>query len=251
MAISRFKTSSVAQGLPKYQKFWDQTAAITPPVSGYTGWYDASQISSVTLNGTKVSTWKDVSGNAYNISNATSSTQPAWTTNTLNGKNVLTFSNSGGTFLTGYLPALGTNYTVFIVIRNTNTVSLVGALWLGSDSTTAGFISATTNGNTWYGEAGSLYSPVSVSMTNNTWYRVMHKVTSGTSNKISLNDSTSATNSSSSLNTGASLTLGGYWSTGSGYNFGGDIAEIILYPSSLTDAQCTSVDTYLKTKWGL
>jgi hypothetical protein len=26
MAISRFKTSSVAQGLPKYQKFWDGTA---------------------------------------------------------------------------------------------------------------------------------------------------------------------------------------------------------------------------------
>ncbi len=27
MAISRFKTSSVAQGLPKYQKFWDQVAS--------------------------------------------------------------------------------------------------------------------------------------------------------------------------------------------------------------------------------
>ena len=31
MAISRFKTSSVAQGLPKYQKLWDQSTIYTPP----------------------------------------------------------------------------------------------------------------------------------------------------------------------------------------------------------------------------
>ena len=31
MAISRFSTSSVAQGLPKYQKLWDNTTQYTPP----------------------------------------------------------------------------------------------------------------------------------------------------------------------------------------------------------------------------
>jgi hypothetical protein len=34
MAISRFKTSSVAQGLPKYQKFWDQITALF----SFSGW---------------------------------------------------------------------------------------------------------------------------------------------------------------------------------------------------------------------
>lgn len=32
MAISRFSTSSVAQGLPKYQEFWDNTTVYTAPV---------------------------------------------------------------------------------------------------------------------------------------------------------------------------------------------------------------------------
>jgi hypothetical protein len=31
MAISRFATSSVAQGLPKYQKLWDQSTVYVPP----------------------------------------------------------------------------------------------------------------------------------------------------------------------------------------------------------------------------
>lgn len=34
MAISRFSTSSVAQGLPKYQKLWDGTSAVLP-TTGY------------------------------------------------------------------------------------------------------------------------------------------------------------------------------------------------------------------------
>lgn len=33
MAISRFSTSSVAQGLPKYQKVWDQATMIYPNIS--------------------------------------------------------------------------------------------------------------------------------------------------------------------------------------------------------------------------
>jgi hypothetical protein len=48
MAISRFSTSSVAQGLPKYQKLWDG-------VSAYNVWdaSDYESIATVTLTGTQ------------------------------------------------------------------------------------------------------------------------------------------------------------------------------------------------------
>jgi len=43
MAISRFSTSSVAQGLPKYQKIWDQTSFPVSPYNGYIfGGYNGS-----------------------------------------------------------------------------------------------------------------------------------------------------------------------------------------------------------------
>lgn len=54
MAISRFSTSSVAQGLPKYQKLWDGTSVILP-TTGYvalaTQTVGSGGASSVTFSG--------------------------------------------------------------------------------------------------------------------------------------------------------------------------------------------------------
>jgi hypothetical protein len=57
MAISRFKTSSVAQGLPKYQKFWDQSTTL----------YSYYLASFGTAGGTEaaMAIRKDSSGNWY------------------------------------------------------------------------------------------------------------------------------------------------------------------------------------------
>jgi len=64
-------------------------------ISGIYAWYDASAASSITLNGSNVSEWRDLSGGGRHVSNGTAATQPAYTTAGQNGKNCLTFVTSG------------------------------------------------------------------------------------------------------------------------------------------------------------
>lgn len=84
MAISRFSTSSVAQGLPKYQKFWDGSTVVyttagttwtakTLPSSG--NWWMAA------LGGASNNTWMTANGTAIATSTDNGTT---WTARTKN-----------------------------------------------------------------------------------------------------------------------------------------------------------------------
>jgi hypothetical protein len=57
-------------------------------------WLDADDSSTLTLNGSTVSQWRDKSGNARNLSQATADNQPTRTLNGMNGRTALTFSGN-------------------------------------------------------------------------------------------------------------------------------------------------------------
>ena len=57
-------------------------------------WLDAEDASTITLNGSTVSQWDDKSGNGRNASQGTAANQPAYTSNGLNGKPVVTFDGN-------------------------------------------------------------------------------------------------------------------------------------------------------------
>jgi len=61
-------------------------------------WLDANDASTLTLNGSTVSQWRDKSGNARHASQATAANQPTRTLNGLNGKPVLTFDGADWLF---------------------------------------------------------------------------------------------------------------------------------------------------------
>ena len=52
-------------------------------------WLDASDSSTITLNGSTVSAWADKSSNGYDMSQGTAANQPAYVTNALDGKPVI------------------------------------------------------------------------------------------------------------------------------------------------------------------
>ena len=54
-------------------------------------WLDAADASTITLNASTVSGWNDKSGNGRHFAQATSASQPVYTTSALSGKNVVTF----------------------------------------------------------------------------------------------------------------------------------------------------------------
>jgi hypothetical protein len=61
-------------------------------------WLDAADASTITLNGSTVSQWRDKSGNARHVSQATAANQPTLTAFGLNGKPVVTFDGADWLF---------------------------------------------------------------------------------------------------------------------------------------------------------
>ncbi|OVE77886.1 hypothetical protein BVX99_01360, partial [bacterium F16] len=71
----------------------------TPAEITTTGWYDASDTTTITESGGSVSTWHDKSGNVNHASQPTSANQPKTGTRSRNGLNVIDFGSSGATAL--------------------------------------------------------------------------------------------------------------------------------------------------------
>lgn len=96
-------------------------------------WLDANDSSTITLNGSNVSQWRDKSGNSRHVSQATAANQPIYTATGLNGKPVLTFG--GNQVLNGTSPELAnqTNLNFFGVSIITSRTYAVG---FGSGGTT-------------------------------------------------------------------------------------------------------------------
>jgi hypothetical protein len=66
----------------------------TPAQITTLAWYDASNASNITLNGSNVSQMIDLSGNGYNATQSTSANQPLYS-GSINGLNTITFNPSG------------------------------------------------------------------------------------------------------------------------------------------------------------
>lgn len=63
-------------------------------VSGIYAWYDFSDASTITLNGSTISQIKDKSGNGLHLTQATAANQPTLTANAMNGRSAATFTGN-------------------------------------------------------------------------------------------------------------------------------------------------------------
>lgn len=76
----------------------------TPANISTAAWFDADDATTITLNGSTVSQWKDKSGNGRNISQASAGLQPAYEQRYLNGRATLNFDQNKGLFVSGLTP---------------------------------------------------------------------------------------------------------------------------------------------------
>lgn len=91
-------------------------------ISGLSLWLDAGDASTITLNGSNVSEWRDKSGGSPNASQATAASQPSYTSAAINGRPAvdfngtrsLTFASSTASF--NYLHS-STGGVIFMVVR--------------------------------------------------------------------------------------------------------------------------------------
>ena len=214
-------------------------------IAGLAWWLDASDGSTVTLNGSAVSAWGDKSGNSRNVLQATSNNQPSYS-NSQNGKQVITFDGVNDRLSASAAFSLGTSgYTFMAVAFHTS-----GFQVLAEGGSLNPYFSSDPNGGVRGFRHWDGFSEVDTgagAYTSGTWF-VLEYVISSASRIIAVNGSVrvsgAGTSRSASLQTIGSTTTGGFlWD--------GRVAEVLVYSSALASTQRSAARKYLGSKWGV
>ncbi len=217
-------------------------------ISGLGLWLDASDASTLTLNSGNVSELKDKSGNGRNATQETALNQPAYESFSGGGNAVEFLSSNRLGFDASFL--VGVNYTLFLVAARTTSAPNV---WLtgGARSNTnqnlhVGWRSQTDF--TWAQFSQEIAATVSGFSSEQTTIVGCRLRANGRS--LRLNGSQIAANEDTSQLAAVGGQQLGYFpflSSGSGSKIG----EVIAYNRELTDAEVTSIESYLARKWGV
>jgi len=207
--------------------------------------------------GSDPSVWTDISGNGRNATQATGANQPSIVTGVLNGRQVRRFDGVNDVLIP---PDFNLdNFTIFSVIYHNNTVSgsIQSIFAIGSiansardamiyifNSTTLRFDVQRSNG---------VLFPAAATPTTNLIFQITSGKFTGTQLVSYINNGTkNIVDTTVSGTTENKPTVGAYKHDGiiDGY-FKGDIAELIVYPTSLSDANCLRVEKYLSNKYNI
>ena len=230
-------------------------------------WLDADDASSVILNGSDVSQWQDKSGKGNHFGQGTGALQPLYATasNEFAPRSGIRLDDSTQTYLTASsttdlatLEGAAENITTFLAFNQYGTGSNEYYIIYGLGRTspaTAGSNSHVVWGRT---DNDDLYFNVdgTTEMTlawptpgfGNTIFTSILNA-DGSKLRISGSQVGSDSTTATSLN-GTGVHLIGYAHSG-GHNSAIEYAEMIVYNRGLTDAECTTVETYLQNKWGI
>jgi hypothetical protein len=240
------------------------------PALGSAIWLDASDASTFTFSsGSVVSQWNDKSGNSRNFSQGTVANQPG-RTGTRNGLSTVVFDGTNDRMQATNATGNYTSWTLFAVVysNSASTQRILGKRDAGAVDETYGaaYISSKL-----YGLARNLSSGVNASLldasagfwgitTNGSSANIgsLRLLSQTVSNSVDTKtrfqgaNLASATAGSQSITNTVNPFIGTLNASGVfGEFFNGEIAEMLLYPSALSDADREKTETYLMNKWGL
>jgi hypothetical protein len=258
---------------------WPVTFVSPTQITGLQLWLDASDASTlfnattggslVAADGT-VARWEDKSGNARHATQGTAGSRPARKMAIQAGRDVLRFDGSDDWLTSADVVDLssGTAMTCFCVVKRAATGS--GHTIIAKYERTPNQASAEDGWlfrflpsnalNAAFGQDGSYSQQTTTSSaTASAFSSLSFKATAGsltTLTAIYQNGVALASTSSGSVqaldNTTYPITIGVQRYTGASYDlFDGDIAEIIIYNSALSDTNRAVVESYLMSKWGI
>jgi hypothetical protein len=221
-------------------------SSVLGPVSTILGcltWLDAGQLTGLS-DGNSVATWDDM---ARGVPLGTAGTAPIYKTGIINGLPIIRFAGSSS--MQNLLPVNYLQYTLFMVLKISSLSQAYSAVW-GSDSTTGFFIKSSgktalyfNNNSEWDGSGSTTFG-------TSIFQIVTMKVgPAGYSSRVAL----AADASNGTLGTVAStpaFQLGNQVGQ-SGRGFSGDIAEFLMYSRQLSSTDTTTIENYLKAKYGL
>jgi len=218
-------------------------------------WFKADALALADL--AAVATWTDSSTGAKNATQATAGAQPVFRTAQVNALPIVRFTKASSQFLTStYSYGPVTSQTMFVVVKETATGlnnSIVNAnvnssFELRYDAT--GTASLLKSSNLVYVTSAAAVPALT------TAFSIIAATTvdnsTNTVAEITVNGALTTSSATAPGATGAwavtPLTIG--QSSADGY-FGGDLAEIIVYPARLTPTDRRAVEAYLSSKYGI
>jgi hypothetical protein len=213
---------------------------VTAPtdITGCVGWWDASDASSITQSGGLISQWNDKSGNGKHAT-ASGTTRPTYT-GTRNGRNVVTFDGTGNRMNTTLVDSA--TQTILFVAKAT-AASAPGTRRVVSYQAERGFFAS--SGWNWFSpNAGTGVSP--------TDYNVASGVITNDTSMLVYGNGGAVSAAFDPFNAGATTFVIGGENASTVFNlFQGEIAEVVVFNSALSNADRARVERYLSLKWGV
>lgn len=232
-------------------------------VPGLRAWYDASVASSVTLNGSTVSQWNDLSGNGFHLTQTTAANQPTWVSSAINSRPALqwpsaTQANNIRLINTSF--TMTRPYTIFAAIKTTLKTgqgAYQAAVFdayqgniahIGFNSPISGNIPALVHFGTQLNSAATFSHPETLVLTGT--------AQSGGNQGTIRRNGGSSTSGTIGTNTFDGLSVGQLRGNPSPINtnfaFSGQIAELIFYgTTAVTSDGEAMIRRYLAAKWGV
>jgi len=228
-----------------------------PPVSGLLAWYDSSVFSSFTLSGATITNVTDQSGNGNHLGNGATSFRPTYSATGFNTSYpAMVFAaqqiNSTSTFPMG----TGNTLTFWLVgtmssSSSTNGRSISYYSGTASDFSIAGnwIFARNGAGATAMVMRATIHADQSISY--DTPYRFIGTIDSSGVMTLYLNGVASATaTSSGNFISNGTLGIGGSVDSG-GSLWSGSFAEIGISTAFTNSTDVSTLDSYLRTRWGL
>jgi hypothetical protein len=234
-------------------------------------WLDASDASTITLNGSNVTQWNDKSGNGRNAAQSTAANQPTFA----NSQVTFDGSNDYFTLASNVANADATNsFVVFFVGaadltgRNNSTGAAILTRQLVSDGAGSWHVGVAASGNmvsrlhiTAGNNLTGLLKTNTGTISTNTGFIGEWEYT-GTAGSTAadrwvirkdggsaLAESVGTTEANWNNPAGATY-IGTGWLTDAGYQYKGTIQEIVLVPNSMSASDRQIMEGYLAWKWG-
>lgn len=214
-------------------------------------WLDAADASTITESGGDVNQWDDKSGNGRNVTQATSSRQPAYTSSGLNGKNVLTFADdflSNATLDWGDSPS-----SLFIVLGPSGAGTFRNIITTGTGAQNQ-WSYGLTSANAYaifQIRVGAQPFSVTPSITDIVCFTSVGRVSTSISATLTTNGTLNGTQtrSNANLTSAVGITIGSNDIVTEPYL--GFIAEIVLVSEIVSTDTRQRIEGYLAHKWGL
>lgn len=223
--------------------YFPMSANTAPPATNLFGWWEANEVydnvdptagSKITVDGTAVHSWKDLSGNNRHLSQATASRRATFATNELGAQPSVSFDGSDDWY--SYAQALPSSFSAYTVV----------SVAAGAGDRDA-ILSGTSGAEKWLGVrtgspdkiqmyAGSWQPSSGTDISNDTYILVgcAYENVAGDNTTIVIDDDTPATGPAGTSGATGDIRLGGY-SNSSTYTFTGNIAAMVVYDTPDAD----------------